>query len=300
MIFKALLARQFLIFAIKQMLVAFGAGVMFWSYVLVFGPTSFTTDLKSAFSGLFSVMGITPLVAAFGSVTVVGFIALTIIVLVNLPFMYLINVLNHYKEHHEFEDYQSKRAGEFSGISDILVEIGDDNKKINARQAEMLSVTSFIVESIQANALHIEDSVKKANRSVNISKVRNGQIKLSVDELARSIGAAVTVGQETQHKADIAFEKAVLGLELVDKTNRSVNQVQEEMTSMKSVIDELVESGTQIEMVLQVISKVADETNLLALNAAVEAARAGDHGRGFAVVASEVRDLSIKSQHLAS
>jgi methyl-accepting chemotaxis protein len=64
-------------------------------------------------------------------------------------------------------------------------------------------------------------------------------------------------------------------------------------------MDELYNQARQIDQIIELITEVAEETNLLALNATIEAAGAREYGRRFASVANEVQRLANRSRDAA-
>lgn len=79
----------------------------------------------------------------------------------------------------------------------------------------------------------------------------------------------------------------------VNQKTKSAIQIISEQTTQTN------ESVSEIKKATDIITDIAEETNLLSLNASIEAARAGEQGRGFAVVAAQIQKLAEQSNESA-
>ena len=168
------------------------------------------------------------------------------------------------------------------------------NYAVNALRRLVTAIDSMSVdvtsaaEETQATAIHL----------ARASERQAGQITQVTNSIGEMAGSIEHVSDNARQSAEVAQRSVSLaddGAQAVHRTIEGMNAIRDHIQDTAKRIKRLGESSQEIGDIIELISDIADQTNILALNAAIQASAAGEAGQGFATVADEVQQLAERA-----
>lgn len=145
---------------------------------------------------------------------------------------------------------------------------------------------------IQSSSAELQAAATQQASGAREQATAMSEITTTISEL---LATSRQIAESAQRVAQIAAQTASatrLGDTTVERGTESLGGMRRQVDAIVQHMLDLGKKSQQIGSVLDIVTELAEQTNILAINATIEAAGAGEAGKRFAVVADEIRKLA--------
>jgi methyl-accepting chemotaxis protein len=148
------------------------------------------------------------------------------------------------------------------------------------------------VAHVQSSSAELQTAANQQATGAKEQTTAMSEITTTISELLATSRQIAESAQRVAEIAERTTAAAQSGDSTVDQAHDSIAGIRQQMDMVVAHMLELGRKSQQVGTVVDIVSELAEQTNILAINATIEAAGAGDSGRRFAVVADEIRQLA--------
>jgi methyl-accepting chemotaxis protein len=194
---------------------------------------------------------------------------------------------------------EAQQAGTNNASSAIALVLG-----VTVAAASLAALVAFVltrtlgaqigtaVGHVRSSSAELQASANQQATGAKEQATAMAEINTTINEL---LATSRQIAESAQRVAQIAEQTtgaARNGEGTVEQAHESIGGIRRQVDLVVSHMLELGKKSQQIGAVLEIVSELAEQTNILAINATIEAAGAGEAGKRFAVVADEIRELA--------
>jgi CHASE3 domain sensor protein len=148
------------------------------------------------------------------------------------------------------------------------------------------------VHLVQSSAAELQATANQQATGAREQSTATTEVGTTINELLATSRQIAESARRVAQNAEQTAVSARSGHGTVELTHESIAGIRRQVDQIVAHMLELGKKSQEIGAVAEIVSELAEQTNILAINATIEAAGAGESGKRFAVVADEIRKLA--------
>jgi methyl-accepting chemotaxis protein len=190
----------------------------------------------------------------------------------------------------EFNEMVAEIESTIVEISHFADEVTAHGQEVTASSEEVKRASEQVTESVQT----ISEKAERQHEQFQTVTEQMDEMTETTEEIASLCDQVSTIAEQTASTGQ-------RGREAADQAKTAMTRIDDGADRAVSEIRALRDQMHEVEEIAEVISQLAEQTNMIALNANIEASRSdgGGDDSGFAAVAEEVKEMASDTKESA-